>query len=82
MPRSVLLIGDNDMQNNTFVGKCAHGLRTAPHHHRYLTAAVIVGIWYVAENVLHYAVVAKGVEVFCVVPFAERIFSSVFGAAE
>lgn len=59
-----------------------NALRNAPHHHRYLTMVVIVGSWYVLEQVLHYSLAAKGVEVFGVVPFAERVVGGLFGADE
>ena len=57
---------------------CCNAFRQAPHHHRYLTLGVIVVTWYVLEQVLHYSLAAKGVEVFGVVPFAERVFGAFF----
>lgn len=57
-------------------------LRHAPHHHRYLTLVVIVGSWYVLEQVLHYSLAAEGVKVFGVAPFAERVVGRLFGAEE
>jgi len=65
------------MANNKLSAVCK-AFQCAPHHHRYLTLAVIVGTWYVLENVVHYSLAAKGVEVFGVVPFAERVFGAFF----
>jgi hypothetical protein len=61
---------------------CCKAFQSAPHHHRYLTLVVMVTSWYVLEQVLHYEIAAKGIEVFGVVPFAERVFGAFFGEAD
>lgn len=70
------------MANNNIASRVCSAFRCAPHHHRYLSLVVMVGAWYVLEQVLHYEIAAKGIEVFGVVPFAERVFGALFAEGE
>jgi hypothetical protein len=54
-------------------------LRTAPMEHRILALLVLSALWLVLEYQLQYHVVAKGVEVFGLAPFADRAIALVFG---
>lgn len=60
----------------------AQAVRTAPSRHRYISFVVIGVSWYVAEHVLHAGTAAKGIEVFGLAPFADRIVVKVFELAE
>jgi hypothetical protein len=57
-------------------------IRTAPARHRYISFVVIGIGWYVCEYVFHAGPAAKGIEVFGLAPFADRIVVKVFELAE
>jgi len=58
-----------------------HHVKRAPVHHKVLTVVVMTAAWYGLEYVLHFAMLAKGVELFGIAPVvthvAEEFFSSV-----
>ena len=60
-------------------GKVVRALRSAPVEHRICAALVMVVLWYVFEQVLHYETAAKGIEVFGLVPFADRAMGFLLG---
>lgn len=68
------------MADQTKVQIACHAFRQAPHKHRFLTVGVMFAGWYVLEYVIHLPVAAKGVELFGLVPFADKVVSAVFSA--
>lgn len=63
----------------TFSRRVKRAVRTAPVKHRVITALIIAAIWAILEFVLKYEVAAKGVELFGVVPFADRMIKALLG---
>jgi hypothetical protein len=69
-----------NMTNNPKVQAACHAFRSAPHKHRFVTVGVMFVSWYVLEYVIHLPVAAKGVELFGLVPFADKVIGMVFTA--
>jgi hypothetical protein len=63
----------------TIVRRVGHAIRKAPTEHRYITFAIFAACWAVLEFVLHYEATAHTVEIFGVVPFADRAAKVFFG---
>lgn len=60
-------------------GRIVTALRSAPTEHRIIAAASMIVLWYVLEEVFHLTVAAKSVEVFGLVPFADRAMGFLLG---
>lgn len=54
---------------------------SAAMHHRFYTCIVLFAIWYVFENILHYPVAAKGIEV-AIFPYADALLKQLGGVIE
>jgi hypothetical protein len=68
------------MSENPKVKAACDAFRHAPHRHRFVTVGVMFVGWYVLEYVIHLPVAAKGVELFGLVPFADKVVGMVFTA--
>ncbi len=65
--------------NATVVRRVGHAIRKAPSEHRVTTFVIFAVCWIVLEFVLHYEAAAHTVEIFGVVPFADRAAKALFG---